>query len=545
MNPDPNVPGGKPLPTTKNRGFILPKNTQGDQRRQRRRADPGRKYPKLDIRYGDPPTSTKPDVRKSSAPSFGHPAPQRMPQPRSSAPRTPSPPRGRDNSVSHQSGIGKKPQEKKRPTLVLDLTGDSEPVKAKPHLSSSHAPSLTRSSPKPPKTTQPSKTHSSPRRLDSPSRKSPDQATKKRPHDQQQARPKIHLDLTGSDSDSDSGPVKKRPRGMSPVASPSSSPMLSPLLSSPRSVSKPQPFTGQSSSGRSPDPFLGHGAKQSFDPSPSPQPSMHPQPLSLSLAPMLSPSLLQPFGFPSPVPTNVPSSMMLATSTTAIPGRPLYGKGSRVALKDFGAFRTKFLAGKYGTSLERSDSDLNELRLIDGIRGAKQSHDATTEDKFKAGWINEARQYHAALKKYRKMPQEEKAKRQYFPQVELGGGARRPDLLKIKTETSDSGGKQAVATFTEFKTNSHEPGQRKDVFKILQSDKVNATVTSIPRSGMTRSIALGEGGASIKRFKTVFAGQKPAMNEPSETTALVERRNSKAYIAKTSIEVTNVSARHS
>jgi hypothetical protein len=237
-------------------------------------------------------------------------------------------------------------------------------------------------------------------------------------------------------------------------------------------------------------------------------------------------------------------------------GRPLYGKGSRVPLQDYTTFEHEFLKNDLVGSLARKASagDLNESRLIDGLREAKKSHDRAESGELKGGYINEGRQYLSTLSKYQQLPQRKKEMRAYYTQVDLFDGQRQriPDLLKIKTKTDKLTGQVSrQASFTEFKSNEHKIDQRSDVLKILKiPERVLATAYSFePQSPGAKStwvnkhISLGEGGAVVKKFKTVFAGKSPDISEPKETKPLLESRNGSEFIKNTQTRVINTRAK--
>ena len=198
------------------------------------------------------------------------------------------------------------------------------------------------------------------------------------------------------------------------------------------------------------------------------------------------------------------------------------GRGTRPALEKFSTFTARFSDPETFKALDSHDA--NEQRLLSAMRAAQHAYHTTSETDFtkRAGYINEARQYHAVFDKYQKMTPEERSDRVYLPQMNLfhddaRGSFRRPDMVKLKRKQGEFGD-TFHATAVEFKSSSHEPEQRSETARLLSDPgKLRGTFEQLPWRAREEQIYHFR-DVPLTRYKTRFSGAKPVTTETLDPT---------------------------
>lgn len=206
-----------------------------------------------------------------------------------------------------------------------------------------------------------------------------------------------------------------------------------------------------------------------------------------------------------------------------------------------------------------STHDDNQRRLTSAIHDAHQKYQAEANrhaPRFPmlAGHVNEAALYDAQLRKYAKMTPQEKSDRVYLPQMSIfrdddrggpgqQGKYRIPDLLKLKRTSKPDEEPHYKASFVEFKSNEHTPEQRGHVMNLLsepQSLRAAESSNGPPHSLPEHQIFHFE-DVPVTRFKTVFTGDAPNMDEPHPNK--LEQQEKKRVLKGTSTVVSVKRAR--
>lgn len=193
------------------------------------------------------------------------------------------------------------------------------------------------------------------------------------------------------------------------------------------------------------------------------------------------------------------------------------GRGTRPALEKFSTFESHFSNPDVFNAHEGHDD--NQQRLLSAMRAAQTAYLHTPETEYtkRAGYINEARQYHAVFEKYQKMTPDERSDRVYLPQMNLfhddaRGSFRRPDMLKLKRKQGVFGD-TFHATAVEFKSSSHEPEQRRETARLLSDPgKLRGTFEATPWHAREEQIFHFR-DVPLTKYKTRFSGAKPVTTE--------------------------------
>lgn len=191
------------------------------------------------------------------------------------------------------------------------------------------------------------------------------------------------------------------------------------------------------------------------------------------------------------------------------------GRGTRPALEKFSTFESHFL--KPDVFKPNEGHDDNQKRLLSAMHAAQTAYHQTPETDYtkRAGYVNEARQYHAVFEKYQKMTPEERSDRVYLPQMNLfhegdTGTFRRPDMVKLKRKHGPSG-ESFHATAVEFKTNTYDSEQRRVTAHLLSDPaKLRGTFDLPWLAGPDTTF---EFNAPVTKYKTRFSGTKPVTTE--------------------------------
>ncbi len=222
-------------------------------------------------------------------------------------------------------------------------------------------------------------------------------------------------------------------------------------------------------------------------------------------------------------------------------GRPrTTGRGTRPRLIPHREFATGAFADPHAFD-EQPGHDANQRRLLAAIRNNQAAYRDTPERDYetRAGFVNEAREFHAVLTKYERMTPEERADRVYLPQMNIyreGRPAefRRPDLIKLKRKRGEAG-TEYHASAIEFKSSQHKPDQRQHTMGLLRDQDHLRASFELPWEASTEY----HFDLPVTKYKTRFAGGDPHMHEPDATSHLVDRGGRDPVIRGTHVKVTN------